>query len=106
MKGSRYKIVTTSPERAVSLDVAAELTGMHPEMILEFVRAEFVHVEFGAEGSDDRPSFDESALVRLRQIEQLRHEHVNLRTVRYILQLLDQLDEAEQELRALRERLR
>ena len=103
MNGSRYKIITTGEERIVSLEEASEQTGMHPEMILEFVRAEFVRVE---ESSEEDLRFDESALRRLRQIEELRHEHGHFRTVRFILHLLDRLEETDRELRALRERLR
>lgn len=102
MTPPRYHIVTTEQERIFSLEQAADLTGMHTEMILEFVRAELVHVQL----CEEEPQFDEAALVRIRHIENLRQEHVNLRTVCYIIHLLDRLESSERELRALRERLR
>lgn len=98
-------VVSADPGRRFDLDRAAELSGMHPEMILEFVRAEVVR----AAGRDQRggPSFDESEIVRLRQIEHLRQrEQVSLRTICQIVRLLDRLEAAELELRLLRERLR
>ena len=102
MKTPLYKIVTTDPERIFSLEQAADLTGMHTEMILEFVRANLIHVQL----CEKAPQFDEAALVRIRHIENLRQEHVNLRTVCYIIHLLDRLESSERELRTLRERLR
>lgn len=102
MKSPRYQIVTTDEERIFSLEQTADLTGMHTEMILEFVRADLIHVQL----SEEEPQFDEAALVRIRHIENLRQEHVNLRTVCYIIHLLDQLEASDRELRALRERLR
>ena len=51
--------------------------------------------------------FDERAIYRLRQIDFLRqHHHTSLRVIRDILRLLDRLEEAELEVRRLREQLR
>jgi DNA-binding transcriptional MerR regulator len=98
-------VVSENSERRISLQRAAELSGMHPEMILEFTRAEIVHTA-GRE-PDGSPCFDETEIVRLRQIEHLRgDEGVSLRTIRHILALLDRLEAAEHELHLLRERLR
>ena len=98
-------VVSEDPECQFSLERAAELSGMHPEMILEFTRAEIVHTI--GEDPDGAPRFDESEIVRLRQIEHLRaDEGVSLRLIRYILALLDRLETAEHELHLLRERLR
>lgn len=102
MKTPHYQIVTTEQERIFSLEQAADLTGMHTEMILEFVRADLIQVHL----SEEAPQFDESALFRIRHIENLRQEHVNLRTVCYIIHLLDRLETSDRELRTLRERLR
>lgn len=102
----RYTIIKVEehPERKFSLDQAAELCGLHPEMILEFVRAELVQVAGPQHGTP--PRFDQTAIIRLRHIATLRHEHVSLRTVRYIIHLLDRLDATDRELHNLRERLR
>ena len=89
--------------RDFTLASASELSGMHPEMILEFVRADLVHVT-----SRDRsgaPVFREHDIARLRQIELLRSaDRVSLRTIRHLMKLEDRLDAAERELRILRGR--
>jgi DNA-binding transcriptional MerR regulator len=98
-------VVSEDPECRFSLERAAELTGMHPEMILEFTRAEIVHTS--GTDSDGSPRFDETEIVRLRQIEYLRAiEGASLRTIRNILALFDRLEAAEHELRLLRQQLR
>jgi hypothetical protein len=74
-------------------------------MILEFIRADLIHVH--ARGPEGSPRFDEYEITRLRHIEYLRrHERLSLHTVCYIVRLLDRLDAAERELRTLRERIR
>ncbi len=107
MRTNRYAIVTVQGEGASHFDLAraAEFSGMHAEMILEFVRAQLVNpLRHDAAGE---PVFDESEALRLRHIEHLRRaERVNLRTICYIVRLLDRLDATESELRSLRERLR
>ncbi|MEM7143781.1 MAG: chaperone modulator CbpM [Verrucomicrobiota bacterium] len=108
---SRYTLIqytegTSGEARLFNLETAAELTGVHPDMILEFTRA---HLVPSAQSGDtpDTFLFDERAIYRLRQIESLRQRHhTNLRVIRYITQLLDRLDETEQELQLLREQLR
>ena len=107
MPSARYEIVAThtKTETVFDLTQTSELSGMHPEMILEFVRADLIHVL--SSGPGDAPLFDYPALARLRQIEHFRQrENLNLRTVRYIVHLLDRLESADQELRDLREQLR
>lgn len=103
----RYQLtcITRTPEgtRLAGLEEAADLSGMHPEMIEELLRGHFVSA---IEGENGTLYFDPAGIYRLRQIQHLReHEHTNLRTIRYILGLLDRLDEREQELRNLRDRL-
>lgn len=83
---------------------ASDLCGLHPEMIEEFLRGHLVH---GFKGSTGEIYFDQSGIARLRHIAYLRdHEHTSLRTLRYIVSLLDDLEAREQELRGLRERIR
>ncbi len=85
------------------LPAAAELSGMHPEMILEFHRAHVVAVVRMDVGG--RPCFDLRGVLRLRQIAVLREEgQMTLRTIRYVVGLIDRLEAAESELRVLRER--
>ena len=89
----------------VDLEAASELSGVHPEMILEFARARMVTVSW--QDRSGNPYFDDEAIYRLRQIEHLRNqERMQMRTVRLILELMDRTETAERELRWLRERLR
>ena len=87
-----------------SLSETAQLSGLHPEMIEEFIRGQLVHA---FEGDPGEFYFDESGISRLRHIAYLReHEHTSLRTVRYIVTLLDHLEIKEREVHELRERMR
>lgn len=82
------------------IDEAARLSGMHPEMIEAFLRAHLVTANRITEGT---PYFDPRGIHRLQQIQYFReHERANLRTIRYIVGLLDALDEKERELEMLR----
>lgn len=86
------------------LEEAADLTGLHPEMIEEFLRA---HLVDAFEGRSGKIYFDQAGIARLRHIAHLReHEHTSLRTLRYIVTLLDNLEAQEKEIRILRERMR
>ena len=86
------------------LGEAAELCGLHPEMIDEFLRGNLVRAFQSQSGE---VLFDQAGIARLRQIAHLRErEQMNLRVIRYIVSLLDSLDAREAELRELRERLR
>jgi hypothetical protein len=90
-------------DEVFDLDAAAELSGMHPEMILEFCRADVVALRH--HGAD--PKFDNRGIHRLRLIETLRQERgMSLRSIRFVVELMERLDAAETELRVLRERVR
>ena len=108
MTKSSYTIVPTqsgSTGEFVDLEMASQLSGVHPEMILEFTRAKLVVVS--RQDRSGNPYFDDEAVYRLRQIERLRtREKVQMRTIRLILELMDRAEVAERELRWLRERLR
>ncbi|MCP5535808.1 MAG: MerR family transcriptional regulator [Akkermansiaceae bacterium] len=96
--------IADDDDALIELTDAADICGLHPEMVEEFLRGGLVSA-FRSE--EEIIYFDPSGLTRLRQISHFRHyEHANLRTIRYILNLLDTLDSREQELRELRERLR
>lgn len=105
----RYQLTCvseTSPLESLlcDLDETARLTGLHPEMIEEFLRARLVR---GFQGRAGGLFFDQAGIARLRHIAYLRdHENTSLRTLRYIVTLLDNLEAQEREIRMLRERLR
>jgi DNA-binding transcriptional MerR regulator len=81
---------------------AAELCGMHPEMILEYARAHVITLA----RDGDLYHLDSRAIHRLRQIAVLREERgMSLRSIRFVMELMERLDAAEQELRLLRERI-
>ncbi|MGJ8697065.1 MAG: chaperone modulator CbpM [Verrucomicrobiaceae bacterium] len=104
-----YQLITVSessePDSVfTSLSEAAEITGLHPEMIEEFLRGSLVHAFKDSAGVI---FFDPSGITRLRQLAHLRqHEQISLRMTRYIASLLDSLEAREQELHTLREQLR
>lgn len=80
---------------------AADLCDMHPEMILEYARAHVVSLVQQGELFH----LDSRAIHRLRQIAVLREERgMSLRTIRFVMELMERLDAAERELRVLRER--
>ena len=84
-----------------TLEAAAEFCGMHPEMILEFLRARLVVATYFADNGD--AYFDERAVFRLRQIEEMRTStHFDLHSIRFVVTLLDRVEKAEAELRRLR----
>lgn len=96
--------VTHGDDALTELADAANICGLHPEMVEEFLRGGLVSA---FRNEQETVFFDHAGLKRLRQISHFRHhEHVNMRTIRYILNLLDTLDSRERELRELRERLR
>ena len=90
-------------EERYDLETAAELSGMHPGIILELVRSRVV--THAGEDSPGFPRFDARALYRLRQIEVLREDRtLNMHTVRFVISLIERLENAERELRELREK--
>lgn len=93
------------PDDAVyTLEAAAELSGIHPGILLELGRARVVAVVAGED--PEAPRFDTRALYRLRQIEILRQERsLSMHSVRFVIDLIERLEAAERELRTLRERM-
>jgi MerR HTH family regulatory protein len=90
-------------EEVYDLEAAAELSGLHPGIILELVRSRVltrIH-----DRSTDSPRFDARAIYRLRQIGVLREERtLSMHSVRFVIDLIERLEAAELELRALREK--
>ena len=72
MKRNSLAITVVSVEREMfDIESAADLTGIHPEMIREFARGQLVQIR----GSDNEgcPVFDESGICRLRMLADWRH---------------------------------
>ena len=92
------------PER-FTLEETASLTGLLPQIIVQYTEAEYVRaLETDAAGT---PCFDETGILRLRRIEEMRILHgIDRNSLAYVLRLFDRLESVEQELQILRERLR
>ena len=102
-RNESLSIPVSAGDELFDLEAAAELSGMHPEMILEFCRAHIVALH----RRGDFLQFDNRGIHRLRLIETLRHERsMSLRSIRFVVELMERLDSAERELRILRERVR
>jgi len=96
--------MTTShsdPTRAVYvISVAAELAGVHPQTLRNYERSGLLDPTRTAGGSR---RFSERDLERLRRIQELTSEGLNLEGVRQVLALESQLDQLRAELRRLAE---
>lgn len=85
------------------MDIAelSRLCGMEPDEILEYSRLRYVSLQ----ASGDEVRVDVRTLHRLRRICMLREDHAMASpAIGYVLGLMDRLEEAEKELRVLRER--
>lgn len=92
-------------EEIYDLETAAELSGIHPGVILELVRSRVLARIQEIESESDSPRFDARAIYRLRQIEVLREDRtLSMHTVRFVIGLIERLENAERELRTLREK--
>lgn len=83
-----------------SLEVAADLTGVHPEMILYYCRAGLIDALPGR--AETEIFFGESALDEIRRIEHYRrHLDVGRRALPLLCELRRQADRQHIELRFL-----
>lgn len=86
-----------------SLGTAAELAGVHPEMVRHYCRLGLFGEERARPGIE--PVFDDDALYELRRFEHYRQKQgVNRKTLRLICGLWREIDRLQAELRFLRER--
>jgi len=84
----------------VTLDVLAERTDTHPELILSYVEYGLIE-PVGRRGTV--LLFEVAAVARVRTIQRLRNDlGVNLPGVGVILELLERIRELERELQQLR----
>ena len=95
--------VTEAGPAIYSLETAARLAGVHPEMLRYYCQLGL----FGAARVQGETElvFDDDALYELRRFEHYRRHHgVNRRTLRLICDLWRDVERLEAELRFLRER--
>ncbi|SDU04994.1 hypothetical protein SAMN05444156_1668 [Verrucomicrobium sp. GAS474] len=84
-----------------SLETAARLGGVHPEMLRHYCRLGLFGDRWKGTGAE--PVFDDDALYELRRFEHYRlHHGVSRRTLRMICGLWRELDRLQGELRLLR----
>lgn len=84
-----------------SLETAADLTGIHPEMISHYCRLGLLGAERARSGRE--PTFDDDALYALRRIEHYRRHHgVNRQALMLLCSLEREVERLESELRFLR----
>ncbi len=77
------------------ISVAAQLAGVHPQTLRNYERSGLLDPSRTSGGSR---RFSEADLARLRRIQELTNEGVNLEGVKRILQLEARLREAEERL--------
>ena len=93
--------VTETGPTTYSLEEAARLGGVHPEMLRYYCRLGV----FGEERArpDIELVFDDDSLYELRRFEQYRRQHaVDRKTLRLICSLQRQVERLQSELRFLR----
>ena len=93
--------VTEAAPTTYSLEAAASLAGIHPEMLRHYCRLGF----FGESpvGPETELIFDDNALCKLRRFEDYRRNHgMNRKTLRLIFSLFRDIEILQTELRFLR----
>jgi DNA-binding transcriptional MerR regulator len=84
-----------------SLDAAAALTGVHPEMLRYYCRAGLLGAQRSRKESE--PTFDDDGLYQVRRIEHFRRRHgVNRRALALLCELWREVERLQTELRFLR----
>jgi DNA-binding transcriptional MerR regulator len=93
--------VTETAPMTYSLDAAASVAGIHPEMLRYYCRLGL----FGETRGDPKTEliFDDDALCKLRRFEYYRRNHgMNRKTLRLIFSLFRDIEILQTELRFLR----
>ncbi len=79
-----------------SLETAAHLAGLHPEMLRHYCRLGLL----GPQRVEGEPTFDDNALYEIRRIEHCRRHHgVNLQALPLICELWREVERLQTELR-------
>jgi DNA-binding transcriptional MerR regulator len=92
---------TTAGPATYSLETAARLAGVHPEMLRYYCRLGLFGETRAQSGVE--PIFDDDGLYELRRFEHYRRHHrVNRKTLRLICGLWREVERLQTELRFLR----
>jgi DNA-binding transcriptional MerR regulator len=84
-----------------SLETAARLAGVHPELLRYYCRIGIIGEARGA--ADAEPLFDDDGIYEVRRFEIFRRQHgLDRRTLRLILDLRREVERLQGELRFLR----
>ena len=84
--------MSDSTPQTYSLEILAETTGVSTQMIVQYQEHGIIH-----------PDFDDETIRTLRRIEALRETcEMNLSGLKMFTQLLDEVEQLRQELRARR----
>lgn len=84
--------MSDSTPQTYSLEILAETTGVSTQMIVQYQEHGIIH-----------PDFDDETIRTLRRIEALRETcEMNLSGIKMLTQLLDEVEQLRQELRARR----
>ena len=84
-----------------SLETAADLTGVHPDLLLHYCQLGLLGASRA--GTDREPTFDDNALYDVRRIEHHRRHHgVNRPALVLLCELWREIDRLETEVRFLR----
>lgn len=84
-----------------SLETAARLAGVHPDLLRHYVRIGLISEARGE--ADAEPVFDDDGVCELRRFEHYRRQHgLNRRTLRLIFGLRREVERLQTELRFLR----
>ena len=84
--------MSDSTPQTYSLEILAETTGVSTQLIVQYQEHGIIH-----------PDFDDDTVRTLRRIEALREScEMNLRGLKLLTQLLDEVEQLRQELRARR----
>ncbi len=96
---ARIQVIATGPANH-SLEAAAALTGVRPDLLKYYCRAGLL----GRERADAKaPTFDDGALYEVRRIEHLRQAYgVTRRALPLFCDLLRQVERLQDEVRFLR----
>lgn len=94
--------ITTREQAAYSLEEAAQLTGVHSDLLRKYCDLGLLGEARAA--NTDEPTFDEDALYEVRRIEHYhRHLGVNLHALPVVCDLVREVERLRAELRFLRD---